>query len=180
MTEAELQGLYERYAHVIYHRALRIMGNEEDASDAVQETFARVLRGRDGFRDESSPLTWMYQISTNWCLNQIRNRRSRGEKRVEHREAIESNQGSLAGSEEFERAQAVRKLLERLDEESRRIVVHLYFDDMTRNEVAERVGISLPTLRKRLKGVSREAVALFGNSLFVEMAFLLLSWMVVR
>ncbi|MBW2258741.1 MAG: sigma-70 family RNA polymerase sigma factor, partial [Deltaproteobacteria bacterium] len=44
LNEAELAELYDRYAHVVYRRCLSILGNEEDAHDATQETFAKVLR----------------------------------------------------------------------------------------------------------------------------------------
>ena len=80
-TDAEVAELYERYAHVVFHRARQLMGNDEEAQDAVQETFARVICHLESFRHEASPLTWMYRISTNWCLNQLRNKRGRKQKR---------------------------------------------------------------------------------------------------
>ena len=73
ITDQELAALYDRYAHIVYRRCLSILRNEEDAHDAVQETFARVIRHNDEFRGKASPLTWMYRISTNYCLNQLRN-----------------------------------------------------------------------------------------------------------
>ena len=79
-TETEISELYERYAHVVFHRARNILGSDELAQDAVQETFARVIVHWDQFRGESSALTWMYRISTNWSLNQLRNRKGRQQK----------------------------------------------------------------------------------------------------
>ena len=87
-TEAEIRALYDQYGPVLFHRCRSILRNDEDANDAVQETFARVIRNWSTFRSESSPLTWMYRISTNYCLNQVRNRTGRAEKREVHREAI--------------------------------------------------------------------------------------------
>jgi len=56
-SEAEVAALYRRYAPVLHARARSILGSDEAAADAVQETFARVIVHWDGFRAESSPLT---------------------------------------------------------------------------------------------------------------------------
>ncbi len=151
ISDADLQQLYDRYAHVVYRRALGILGNEEEAADAVQETFARVIVHYDGFRKESSPLTWMYRISTNYCLNRMRNRSTRAHKRLRHKEAIVGDGFSRGGAEHWEAEETIRRLLEDTDEETRRMVIHLFFDEMTRQETARMLGISVPTLRKRLR-----------------------------
>jgi RNA polymerase sigma-70 factor (ECF subfamily) len=148
--DEDLQALYQRYGPVLLARCRAILGNDEDAMDAVQETFARVIRHREEFRRESSPLTWMYRISTNYCLNQIRNRRGRREKRELNRELLAGEGIARPGTERWESAAVIRALLEDADDQTRAIVIHLYFDDMTRAEAADMVGISQPTLRKRL------------------------------
>lgn len=155
-TDAELQTLYEAYAPVIHRRCRSILGNDEDAYDAVQETFSRVIVHWESFRGESSPLTWMYRISTNYCLNRVRNRRSRADKRQVFRDDIVSTS--------FERARGVwedeetaRRLLDLAKEDERAIVVHLFFDEMTREQAARMVGVSVPTLRKRLNSFLKRA-----------------------
>ena len=123
-TEAELRELYERYAFVIHHRARGILGTDEDAADAVQETFARVILHWDTFRRQSSPLTWMVQISTNYCLNRLRDRRAHARKH-DHRKADIVGDG-ITRSDAHGRIDASRL---------RALLVD--------------VGISVPTLRKR-------------------------------
>lgn len=148
-TEAELRELYERYAFVIHHRARGILGTDEDAADAVQETFARVILHWDTFRRQSSPLTWMVQISTNYCLNRLRDRRAHARKH-DHRKADIVGDG-ITRSDAHGRIDAsrLRALLVDEDEETQRIILYLYFDDLTREDAARMVGISVPTLRKR-------------------------------
>ena len=150
-TEAEIRALYHQYGAVLFHRCRSILKNDQDANDAVQETFARVIRNWKTFRSESSPLTWMYRISTNYCLNQVRNRTGRAQKRVVHREAIVGDGTSAPKASAWEDADLVRSLLASEDHETQAIVTHLYFDDMTKEQTAKVVGISVPTLRKRLR-----------------------------
>ena len=67
-----MDGLYERYGAVVYRRARRLLGDEHAAWDAVQEVFVRVLKHARRFRREASPTTWLYRITTNYCLNVLR------------------------------------------------------------------------------------------------------------
>ena len=155
--DEELRALYDQYSPVIFSRCRAILGNDEDAMDAVQETFARVIKHREDFRAESSPLTWMYRISTNYCLNQIRNSKGRHDKRELNRELLVGDGVAHPNSGRWESARVIRRLLEDADDQTRQIVIHLYFDDMTREQAAQLVGVSLPTLRKRLNHFMKRA-----------------------
>jgi RNA polymerase sigma-70 factor (ECF subfamily) len=150
LTDAELQDLYRRTAPALLHRCRGILRDEALAQDAVHETFARVIRSWADFRRASSPMTWMYRISTNLCLNALRDRSGRD--RLLDRRADElAPQGSVTpGEVVLSDHERLRDLLAEADEETRRIVVHIWFDDCTREEVAELVGLSVPTVRKRL------------------------------
>lgn len=177
-TEAEIRELYERYAHVLHYRARSILGSDEEAADAVQETFARVLRGWDHYERQASPLTWMYQISTNYCLNRLRDRRGRAKKHVDRRDAIVGDGYAPAHDGTGLDTDAVRALLDDADDETRRIVLHLYFDDMTREEAAVQVGISVPTLRKRLDAFFKRARRTLGVVVPAALAlYALLAWL---
>lgn len=157
VSDSELRELYTRYGPVIFHRARSILGDPEEANDAVQETFARVIRHHESFRQEASPLTWMIRISTNLCLNQLRNRRGREAKHVHRKDEIFGDGASAPTAPKLADAELVRRLLADADEDTRAILVHLYFDDMTREEAAKIAGISLPTLRKRVDFFFRRA-----------------------
>lgn len=65
---AELVGLYERR---IYYLALRMMGNEQDAEDMLQETFLIVVKKISQFKGNSSFYTWLYRIAVNEGLRII-------------------------------------------------------------------------------------------------------------
>src|SRR5579872_1399383 len=80
----DLRELWKSHGHLVYHRARRILGNEEDAADATQEIFIRAIRGAEGFQGQSQVTTWLYRITTNYCLNVIRDRRRRRELFEEH------------------------------------------------------------------------------------------------
>ncbi len=166
LTDAELKDLYDRYAPVLYIRCRSILRNDEDANDAVQETFARVIRNHATFRQQSSPLTWMYKISTNYCLNQIRNRKGRRKKLDDHRTEI-GGTGKTDQPEGTEDHARIMALLEDCDEQTRRCVMHTYFDDCTREETAQLVGVSVPTVRKRVNTFLSRARRAFAAAVLI-------------
>jgi RNA polymerase sigma factor (sigma-70 family) len=179
-TEADIREIYERYGPIIYRRCLSILGTEEAAQDALQETLARVIRSWDSFRGESSPLTWMYRSSTNWCLNQIRNRKGRMEKLHVHRQDIIGAGVASPDTTAGETADVVRNLLTDADEETRQIVLYLYFDDLTQQECASLVSLSVPTVRKRLNEfLKRSRRVLEASPVPVALGLVLLAWWVI-
>lgn len=156
-TDAELAELYERFAPIVFRRARGILGNDELARDAVQDTFAKVISRWEQFRGDASPTTWIYRITTNHCLNQLRNRSGRQDKL--HRRRDELRPDGPSAPDRILEASAVRALLETCDEETRRIIIHVFFDDMTREQTALVVGRSVPTVRKRIRGFLEHARA---------------------
>ena len=70
--DAALNGLMERHATSVFHFLCRMLGNEEDANDLAQETFARVYRAKTSFRENEKFTTWLYTIAANLARNQFR------------------------------------------------------------------------------------------------------------
>src|SRR5450432_413657 len=77
MTEDRLTTLYRMYGPLIYARCARLLGDRAAAEDAIQETFMRVQRHLDKAPNSNEALTWVYRIATNYCLNEIRDRKLR-------------------------------------------------------------------------------------------------------
>ena len=69
--------LVERHGRRLFRLAFRLMGNEEDAEDVVQETFLRAYRGLDRFDERAGVGTWLHRIATNCALDLLRVRKRR-------------------------------------------------------------------------------------------------------
>lgn len=70
--DAALNDLMERHATPVFRFLCRMLGNEDDANDLAQETFARVFQSRDKFRTSERFSTWLFTIAANLARNQIR------------------------------------------------------------------------------------------------------------
>lgn len=57
--------LYQRYGVLVLRRARALLNDEQAARDATHDVFVKVLSALDDFRQESSPVTWLYRATTN-------------------------------------------------------------------------------------------------------------------
>ena len=78
---AAIAALVDEYAGTLYRVAYSVLRNAADAEDAVQETYLRVLRHRDGLDEIRDPRVWLVRIVWNVVLDRKRARR-RGRRRM--------------------------------------------------------------------------------------------------
>jgi len=71
--------LVERHSQTIFRLAFRMMQNEQDAEEIVQDTFLRAYRALDGFESRSNFGTWIYRIAVNRCYDLLDQRKTRHE-----------------------------------------------------------------------------------------------------
>lgn len=83
--------LVERYQGRAYRLALRVLRNEEEARDAVQEAFLKAYGALDRFQGRSRFYTWLYRLVMNQCLDQRRRDRSDRETAYEEGGAVEAD-----------------------------------------------------------------------------------------
>jgi RNA polymerase sigma-70 factor, ECF subfamily len=161
MTQAEVRQCYERFSPVVYRRALRMLGRDADAWDVVQEVFRQLLQSGAAFRGEARPITYLYRITTNLCLNHLRGREVRGEGR-----AAQSRQPSVehAGPEPglSEARELLMKLAASLDDRSARVAVLHFMDGLTQDEIGKVLGMSRKTVGRVLERIRRSAAVLGG------------------
>jgi RNA polymerase sigma-70 factor (ECF subfamily) len=72
---AEFARLVDAYSGVIYRLGVKMLGDEQDAEDILQETFLKAYRALGGFDGRSSVSTWLYRIAANEALMLLRKRK---------------------------------------------------------------------------------------------------------
>lgn len=70
----ELMSAHERRMYAV---AMRMFGNREDAEDCLQDAMIRIYRAISGFKFQSSFATWVYRVTMNTCLDELRKRKNR-------------------------------------------------------------------------------------------------------
>jgi RNA polymerase sigma-70 factor (ECF subfamily) len=108
--------LYRRHAGRLFNLARRMMGTTEDAEDVLQNVFLQAHRTMDRFRGDASIGTWLYRLTINQCLDQLRGRRARDARVTDSLDAEEAPEPALP-------APAVPTVVNRMDLE--RAIEHL-------------------------------------------------------
>lgn len=142
---AAFDRLYERHSAQVYNTCLGILGNPEDARDAMQDTFVQLYRSLPGFKGKSRFSTWVYRIAVNKCMDLIRGRpRWESSDSLEWVGDAERPVGNLLLEE------SVRRALLELKPDYRMVLVLCYFRQLSYAEIAECVGCSIEQVRVRL------------------------------
>jgi RNA polymerase sigma factor (sigma-70 family) len=144
----DVEALSHRYGAMVLRRCRRLLVSEDEALDACQDVFVRVLERRQRL-DGAYPSSLLYRMATNVCLNRIRDR---GRRPTTQDDALLL---SIACAEAPGAESDARLLLDwlfgRQPESSRTIAVLHFVDGLTLEEVARQTDLSVSGVRKRLR-----------------------------
>ena len=147
--------LMRRHEGRMYSCALRMCGNREDAQDCVQEAMLRVFRALERFKGESSFSTWVYRITMNACLDELRRRKVRSAASLDT--LLESgwtpkDPGELPDSraERMERKAALEKAISELPEDMRAAIVLREVHDLSYEEISQALDVNVGTIKSRI------------------------------
>lgn len=150
-----------KYQNKIYTLCYRYMGNEEDAYDMAQEAFVKAYRSLHNFKGESSFGTWIYRITTNVCLDEMR-RRKRRVIATSLDEPLDTGEGEVGKEvmdtappldEIYERkefSEYIQSLLNQMKPEHKAVVILRDMLDLSYEEIAGILNCSLGTVKSRL------------------------------
>jgi RNA polymerase sigma-70 factor (ECF subfamily) len=159
-VEEAYEILIQRYQQPVYNLVCRLLNDPSDACDIVQEVFLKVFRNIGSFRGNSSLKTWIYRIAVNEAYNHRRwfSRHQRQEIAMGAEEGMLSYEDSLAdpGRTPFDQAAdhetraLVEAALEKLNAKFRAAVVLRDIEDLSYEEIATVLDVSLGTVKSRI------------------------------
>ena len=152
--------LLTRYERKIYRLAKNITQNDEDAEDVMQEAFLKAYSHLDSFQGNSKFYTWIVRIAVNESLMKLRKRKSdklvsldeqvdTGEDMVPREIAVWEDNPEAQYSQEELRG-ILDKSVESLAPIFRSVFVLRDIEDLSTEETAEALGISIPAVKSRL------------------------------
>ncbi|HEX8773817.1 MAG TPA: sigma-70 family RNA polymerase sigma factor [Pyrinomonadaceae bacterium] len=155
--------IVRRWERRIYSLAYGMLGREEDARDATQETFLSAFRNLRGFRGEAKVSSWLHRIAINQCITRQRRAKVRGETALEDElETADApflapaSQSPARAAESRQRTEMVRRAVGSLPLELRQVVVMKEFEELTFQEIAEALDLPLSTVKSRLYTALRQ------------------------
>ena len=152
--------LVNRYERKIYRLAKNITRNDEDAEDVLQDAFLKAYTHLDNFKGDSKFYTWIVRIAVNEALMRLRKRKTDrtvpldepvelGEETVAREIAVwEDNPEQQYSQEEWRRI--LDEAVESLKPDFRTVFVLRDIEELSTEETAETLGISVPAVKSRL------------------------------
>lgn len=134
-TPFDFDHLYRQHGHVVLRRARDILRDDAEAQEILQEVFVSLIDRPEQFSGRSTINTFLYQMTTNLCLNKIRNRLKRDgllAMNITDRSTTDTSEERIAASE----------LLASLPDRLATVAIYYYIDEMSQDEIGEILGCS--------------------------------------
>lgn len=150
--------LFERYRDRVFSISLHFLkGDEAGAQDATQEVFVKVFRAAATFRQDARFATWLYRVTANVCMDELRRRR----RLLLFGDVPPTLHPAVDAAEPVEPDADIARALGRLSPKLRMTVLLRYFEDLSYDQIAEALGVTSGTVASRLN----RAHAILANEL---------------
>jgi len=146
--EEAFNQLVLRHRKLLFHTAVGLLGNTDDADDLCQDTFIKAYESLGSFRAESSFYTWIYRICVNLCLNKLRSRKVRSFLRLDNEELVlPAPETSDLPVEQAEFLTKARFAIAKLPDKQRAVFILRYFRELPHAEIAEIMDRDIGTIK---------------------------------
>lgn len=165
--------LYERYAASVLAYLARMLGSVEDIESIRQEVFLRAYRFAPSYRYPQKLSTWLFTITRNLAINQIRRRRRSPVRNVTElnlqgvdfkRDPLEVPSGTSDPLEFQEQITRAMEALEQLPSDQKEVIVLGVFQDLSYAQMEQITGAKAVTLRSRMFHGLRKLARMIGGA----------------
>lgn len=144
----DVDAYYRRYGPMVLRRCRKLLGQEQDALDAMQETFMLATRHQQQLDDRGAS-SLLYRMATNVCLNVIRARGRRpeleGAELLYQIACLDDVQSRVLASD------LLRRMFKGQQQTTRQMAVMFWLEGMTYDEIAAELEMSSSGVRRRLR-----------------------------
>jgi RNA polymerase sigma-70 factor (ECF subfamily) len=156
---AAFEELVQLYKDKIYHLAYRMLGNKQEAEDAVQETFLRVYLNLAKYDETQKFSTWIFRIGTNLCIDRLRKKKPNYSLDAELPDGEGGDWHSMLPSEDpspedqivlSETQQQIRQAIEMMPDKYKSVVVLRYLQDLSLQEIGDVLDMPVTTVKTRV------------------------------
>lgn len=156
--------LVQAYQRPVYNLTYRMLGSIEEAEDAAQETFLRAYARLSQYDPTMKFSTWLFSIANHHCIDRLRKRRATHIS-IDDNPVLENMEGDLPQPESSalgrEQSLELQALINLLEPEYRTPLVLRYWEELSYEEIAETMGMTVAAVKSRLFRARQQLMALY-------------------
>lgn len=155
--------IFRRYVNKVYRQVFRLVGNDAETEEIVQEVFLAVYQKCQSFRGDSAFSTWLYSLATNACLTRLRRRkqsreisldaflpRYRADGHHQVRPVFNWADEVECRLEKDELHELLQQAINQLPPMEKAVIVLSDVEGVPDREIGETLGLSIPAVKARL------------------------------
>jgi RNA polymerase sigma-70 factor (ECF subfamily) len=153
--ESAWNTIVQQHRRKIFNVAYKFVGRHEEAEDLTQDILLKVFKSLDTFDRRANFQTWLISVSRNLCIDhyrKVRQERQRVDRRVDASELspVSDEPGPMAALEQQDRVVLLREALAALPESLRAAVLLRDIQELSYQEIADRLGLPEGTVKSRI------------------------------
>ena len=168
--------LVEKYQKLIYTLALKLLKRPEDAEEMAQDTFIKAYQKLDSYEGKSKFSTWIYSITYNACISELRKRRIEF-KSLEDQRITEQDEMKMHVYYRDIKKEVQEKYLNlalgKLPEDDQVLVTLYYYENQSMDEISEITGLTVSNIKVKIHRARKKMYSLLHEMLNEEIYSLL-------
>lgn len=158
--------LVQAYQRPVYNLTYRMLGNQQEAEDAAQETFLRAYASLRKYNAEHKFSTWLFSIANHHCIDRLRRRRMTWVS-YDDNPVLQNLEGAAPRPEHSalagEQRDEIQQLVDQLQPEYRMPLILRYWEDYSYEEIAETLNLSVAAVKSRLFRARQQMAKLYSD-----------------
>lgn len=158
--------LVQAYQRPVYNLTYRMLGNQQEAEDAAQETFLRAYAGLRKYSPEHKFSTWLFSIANHHCIDRLRKRRMRLLS-FDDNPVLQNLEGEVPRPDhavlDGEQRLEIQALLNQLEPEYRMPLILRYWEDYSYEEIATTLQLTVAAVKSRLFRARQQIAKLYSE-----------------
>ena len=168
--------LVEKYQKLVYTLALKLLKKPEEAEEMAQDTFIKAFQKLDSYEGKSKFSTWLYSITYNACISELRKRRIEF-KSIDDRQISDQDEQKMHDyyreTRKEDQEKYVNLALEKLPEDDQVLVTLYYYESQSMDEISMITGLTVSNIKVKIHRARKKMYALLHEMLHEEIYSLL-------
>ncbi|MBW8323535.1 MAG: RNA polymerase sigma factor [Prolixibacteraceae bacterium] len=168
--------LVEKYQKLVYTLALKLLKKPEDAEEMAQDTFIKAYQKLDSYEGKSKFSTWLYSITYNACISELRKRRIEF-KSLDDRQISDQDEQKMHDyyreTKKEDQEKYLNLALEKLPEDDQVLVTLYYYESQSMDEISMITGLTVSNIKVKIHRARKQMYSLLHEKLKEEVYSLL-------